>query len=67
MNPTDHPLPREVPDGWHFIGNGPCLAGDKYWRPSDRVWLPVILGDMKIGASVADADMPVLIRRNRSD
>lgn len=40
--------------------------GDKYWRPHDRVWLPLVWDD-KNGVSVSNPDMPIVIRKAAND
>ena len=63
MKESDQPTMREVLGGWKIVATGRVEVGDKYWRPADRVWLPVISGSLKIGVSVKESDMPIIIRK----
>lgn len=59
----DQPTLGEIPNGWHIIRTGRALIGDKYWRPHDRVWLPLVWSDKKHDVDVLTKDMPVVIRK----
>ena len=63
LEPHELPQPREVPNGWHFVNSGRAQDGDKFWVPHLRAFLPLVIGDMKVGVSIQCTDMPVIIRK----
>lgn len=65
LEQRDQPTLREVLSGWKIVRTGNAQSGDKYWRPHDRVWLPLVYSDMKYGVAVNAPDMPVVIRKER--
>lgn len=65
LQASDQPTLREVLNGWKVIRTGTAQIGDKYWRPHDRAWLPLIASDGKHGVDVTAKDMPVIIRKER--
>lgn len=59
------PALSEIPDGWRLVRTGKAQLGDKYWRPADRIWLPVLAHDLKCDRPVSLVDMPVIIRKEK--
>jgi hypothetical protein len=59
----DLPRADEIPDGWFVVRMGLSWSGDKFWRPVDRIWLPITGSDPKNGWPVWKTDMPVVIRK----
>jgi hypothetical protein len=65
LRESDRPRKEEILEGWKIITSGTTRGGDKYWRPADRVWLPVTGDDAAYGAYIRNSDMPVIIRRGK--
>lgn len=63
---NDQPSLREILAGWRIVLTGNAQIGDKYWRPADRSWIPLIWSDGKHGVDVTVKDMPIIIRKERN-
>ncbi len=62
---ADQPTHEELISGWKIVRSGRAEVGDKYWRPYDRVWLPVVSGDLRSGFIINATEGPIIIRKER--
>jgi hypothetical protein len=43
-----------IPTGWRLVKDGPAYAGDKYWDPALKSWLPITVNLLRqVGQFVA--------------